>query len=102
MPTRGRCVVNPGSQFDTEDFDQVVQVDPDRRLLFAANGGSDSVAVSAIDAVGGLSHVEDSPFDSGGVQPVSVGVDGRYAFVVNKDRDPARPAGPGPATSASG
>ena len=91
IPTRGRGVVNPGSQFDTEDFDQVVQVDAGRRLLFAANGGSDSIAVLSIDAQGRLAHVDGSPFASGGVQPVSVGINGRYAFVVNKDRDPDRP-----------
>lgn len=94
FPTRGRGVVNPGSQFDTEDFDQVVHIDPHRRLLFAANGGSDSIAVFAIDATGSLSHVDGSPFDAGGgnrAAPLTSSASTRPATSSTSSRPARRP-----------
>jgi hypothetical protein len=67
-----------------------VVVDAARRLLFAVNQGSDTVAVFHIAADGSLQAVAGSPFPSGGKAPVSVGVNGNLVVVVNKAQDGIR------------
>ncbi len=73
------------------DSDQNVVVDPLRGLLFSVNGGSNSIAVFRIRPNGGLSPVRGSPFPSGGINPVGVGIKGDFLVVANKDADPAQP-----------
>jgi 6-phosphogluconolactonase (cycloisomerase 2 family) len=73
------------------DSDQEVIVNPEHTLLFAVNGGSDTIAVFQIHADGSLSPVTGSPFPSGGSNPVSVGLAGKFLCVVNKDEDPGHP-----------
>lgn len=73
------------------DSDQEVIVNPAGTLLFAVNGGSDTIAVFNIHADGSLTPVDDSPFPSGGSNPVSVGLAGDVLCVVNKDEDPDHP-----------
>jgi 6-phosphogluconolactonase (cycloisomerase 2 family) len=73
------------------DSDQNVIVNPDHSLLFAVNGGSDTIAVFRIHENGALAPVEGSPFPSGGSNPVSVGLAGETLCVVNKDEDPGHP-----------
>ncbi|MGH8907602.1 MAG: lactonase family protein [Egibacteraceae bacterium] len=92
FPTRGIGVGNPAGILGPDDADQNVIVNPDGTMLFAVNGGSDTIAVFDIHADGSLSHVDGSPFPSGGVQPVSLGLAGDRLYVVNKDQDPARPS----------
>ena len=60
-------------------------------MLFAVNGGSDTIAVFATADDGSLSPVAGSPFPSGGSNPVSVGFAGDILCVVNKDEDPDHP-----------
>jgi 6-phosphogluconolactonase (cycloisomerase 2 family) len=94
----------PGSPFDARglgitptfnlgpfDSDQEVIANPDHTLLFAVNGGSDSIAVFRINDDGSLTHVDGSPFPSRGSNPVSVGLAGNILCVVNKDQDPDHP-----------
>ncbi len=102
----GRLTPLPGSPFLTGgagffdasfalgpfDSDQNVVVDRKRRLLFAVNGGSNTIAVFHILADGGLRAVEGSPFASRGVNPVGIGLRGDFLVVVNKDGDPAQGA----------
>ena len=76
--------------FGPFDLDQNIIVNPERTLLFATNGGSDTIAVFNIQPDGGLIPVEDSPFPSGGKNPVSLGLAGNNLYVVNKNEDPGR------------
>ena len=73
------------------DSDQNLIVNPDRTRLFAVNSGSDTVAVFDIRPDESLVAVEGSPFPSGGVNPVSLGLAGNILVVVNKDYDLGRP-----------
>jgi len=73
------------------DSDQEVIVNPSRTMLFAVNGGSDTIAVFKINDDGSLTPVEGSPFPSGGSSPVSVGLANDILCVVNQDEDPGHP-----------
>jgi 6-phosphogluconolactonase (cycloisomerase 2 family) len=73
------------------DSDQEIIADASRALLFAVNGGSDTIAVFKIHGNGALSHVKGSPFPSGGSNPVSVGLADDVLCVVNQDDDPGHP-----------
>lgn len=65
---------------------------PDRKLLFAVNTGSDSIAVFQIDTDGNLRHASGSPFESSGPSPVSLGLaPGGHLFVAHQDNNPASP-----------
>src|SRR4029079_140150 len=70
------------------DSDQNVITNPEHTLLFAVNSGSNSIAVFHIRADGSLVGVEGSPFPSGGINPVSVGLSNNILVVVNKNEDP--------------
>ena len=72
------------------DGDQQLAVNADDTLLFAVNQGSDSIAVFSIAADGSLTAVPGSPFPSGGLAPISVGVDGNLLVVANKAEDGVR------------
>ena len=100
----GRLTPLPGSPFDARglgitptfalgpfDSDQEIIVNPSHTLLFACNGGSDTIAVFRINGDGSLTHVKGSPFRSGGSNPVSVGLAGDILCVVNQDNDPGHP-----------
>lgn len=92
-PTGGTGFANPDGVVGPEDSDQNLILNADGSLLFAVNGGSDSIAVFAVAADGSLTLVPGAPFPSGGPQPVSLGLrDGRL-YVVNKDHDPTRSRG---------
>ena len=74
------------------DSDQEIIVNSDQTLLFAVNGGSDTIAVFKIGANGALTPVAGSPFPSGGSNPVSVGLSNDDVLVVvNQDQDPGHP-----------
>jgi 6-phosphogluconolactonase (cycloisomerase 2 family) len=73
------------------DSDQELIIDRSRSLLFATNGGSDTIAVFKINGNGALTHVKGSPFPSGGSNPVSVGLADDVLCVVNQDNDPGHP-----------
>ena len=71
------------------DSDENMQIAGNR--LFAVNSGSDTIAVFNIRSNGSLAPVSGSPFPSGGVNPVSVGISGNVLVVANKDYDLGRP-----------
>jgi 6-phosphogluconolactonase (cycloisomerase 2 family) len=74
------------------DSDQEVIVNSTHTLLFAVNGGSDTIAVFGINTDGSLTPVVGSPFPSGGSNPVSVGLSNDDVLVVvNQDQDPDHP-----------
>jgi DNA-binding beta-propeller fold protein YncE len=74
------------------DSDQDVILNKNGTRLFAVNSGSDSIAVFDVKADGSLVPVAGSPFPSGGVNPISVGLaaDESILVVVNQDYDIAR------------
>ncbi len=90
-PTGGKGVFDTSLALGPFDSDQNITVDAEHTLLFAVNSGSDTIAVFNIGADGALQPVAGSPFPSGGVNPVSVGLAKETLVVVNKAMDPARP-----------
>ena len=90
FPTGG-AGVTPSFNLGPFDSDQEIVVDPAKGLLFAVNGGSDTIAVFKIREGGSLAPVAGSPFPSGGSNPVSLGLAGDVLCVVNKDEDPGHP-----------
>src|SRR4030095_17001351 len=81
--TGGTGFYNSNERLGPDDSDQELIIDPDRRLLFAVNSGSDTIAVFRIHPDGSLTPAHGSPFPSGGVQPVSLGLSGNQLYVVN-------------------
>lgn len=88
--TGGTGFANPAGIVGPEDSDQNVIINEERTMLFAVNGGSDSIAVFGIAGDGSLSLVPGAPFASSGTQPVSLGLRGTHLYVVHKDQDPTR------------
>jgi 6-phosphogluconolactonase (cycloisomerase 2 family) len=89
--TGGKGVIDPTFKLGPFDTDQEVVVDRDRRLLFAVNAGSNSIAVFHIrPSDGSLEPVDGSPFPSGGVNPVSVGIRGNQIVIINQNQDPTQ------------
>jgi 6-phosphogluconolactonase (cycloisomerase 2 family) len=87
--TGGTGAVDPGVT-GSLDAEGQIQVDRSRRLLFAVNQGSDTIAVFRIGGDGTLAAVPGSPFPSGGKSPGGVGVADDLLVVVNKAHDPRR------------
>lgn len=86
--TGGTGVFDTSLQLGPFDSDQNVIANPEHTLLFAVNSGSNTIAVFRIHENGSLSPIEGSPFPSGGINPVSVGIRNNILTVVNKDQDP--------------
>jgi hypothetical protein len=91
--TGGKGVIDPSFKLGPFDTDQNVVIDHDRRLLFAVNSGSNSIAVFHIRPHdGSLEPARGSPFPSGGINPVSIGLRGDQIVIINQDLDPAQNA----------
>jgi 6-phosphogluconolactonase (cycloisomerase 2 family) len=87
-PTGGIGFLNPtANKLGPNDADQSLIVDRDHARLFAVNGGSNSIAVFEMNEDGSLMSVPGSPFNSGGIMPVSVGIHDSKLYVVNKNED---------------
>ncbi len=80
--TGGTGFANTTQRLGPDDSDQEVIASSDGRLLFAVNQGSNSIAVFGIRHNGALRRV--GTFDSGGVQPVSLGLAGDHLYVTNR------------------
>ena len=89
-PAGGIGVFDPTFALGPFDSDQNLIENASGTLLFAVNSGSNTIAVSNIQPDGSLVAVHDSPFPSGGSDPVSVGLKDDTLVVVNKDQDPAQ------------
>ena len=70
------------------DNDTPIVVSADKKRLFTVNGHSNTIAVFDIQADGSLRHVKGSPFDSMGVNPVSLSISGNILLVANRNEDP--------------
>jgi 6-phosphogluconolactonase (cycloisomerase 2 family) len=86
--THGTGVIDPSLALGPFDADQQVITNAERTLLFAVNPGSNTIAVFRIGHDGSLTHVPGSPFPSGGIMPVSIGLSRDTLVVVNKAMDP--------------
>jgi 6-phosphogluconolactonase (cycloisomerase 2 family) len=86
--TGGTGIVDLSLKLGPFDSDQNVITNPEHTLLFAVNSGSNSIAVFHIRADGSLIGAAGSPFPSGGINPVSVGLSNDILVVVNKNEDP--------------
>jgi hypothetical protein len=93
--TGGTGVGNPGQGLGPDDTDQEILLSADGLHLFAVNAGSNTIAVFDVHADGSLAPISGSPFPSGGIDPVSVGIAGQFLYVVNQDQDPAQDAAAG-------
>jgi 6-phosphogluconolactonase (cycloisomerase 2 family) len=89
-PTGGTGATDPGETGALDAQGQLV-VDRRRRLLFAVNQGSDTIAVFRFARSGSLIAVPGSPFPAGGKAPTSIGLAGPFAVVVDKADDANRP-----------
>jgi DNA-binding beta-propeller fold protein YncE len=91
--TGGKGVIDPSFKLGPFDTDQNIVIDHDRRLLFAVNSGSNSIAVFHIRPHdGSLEPARGSPFPSGGINPVSIGLRGDQIVIINQNLDPAQNA----------
>jgi len=89
--TGGKGVIDRSFKLGPFDTDQNIAIDRDRRLLFAVNSGSNSIAVFHVRPHdGSLEPVRGSPFPSGGINPVSIGLRGDQIVIINQDLDPAQ------------
>lgn len=86
----GTGVSNPMQLDGPDDDDQNIVASPDHRFLYSVNSGSNTVAAFKINSDGSLTTVPGSPFASGGIEPVSVGLAGNKLYVVNKNQDPGQ------------
>lgn len=80
--TGGTGEGNPSEGLGPDDSDKEVVASPDGRWLFAVNQGSNSIATFRIHHDGRLSLI--GAFDSGGTQPVSLGLAGNRLYVTNR------------------
>ncbi|HZV05680.1 MAG TPA: beta-propeller fold lactonase family protein [Gemmataceae bacterium] len=80
--TGGTGQINIPKVIGPDDSSQEVVATPDGRFLFAVNQGSNSVSAFRIDPNGGLDLI--GTFDSGGVQPDSIGLAGDKLYVSNR------------------
>lgn len=95
FPTGGRGSVDFG-ETGALDADGQIAVDQRRRLLFAVNQGSDTVAVFHIRNDGTLVPVSGSPFSARGKAPGSLSVTGSFLVVADKAHDVSRDLGLAP------
>lgn len=86
----GTGVSNPAQLDGPDDDDQNIIVSSDHRFLYSVNSGSNSIAAFRINSDGTLVTVAGSPFPSGGIEPVSVGLSAGRLYVVNKNQDPGQ------------
>jgi 6-phosphogluconolactonase (cycloisomerase 2 family) len=81
-PTGGTGQFNLPKVVGPDDSDQEVVASPDGRFLFAVNQGSSSITSFFIGLDGGLALI--GTFDSGGVQPDSLGISAGRLYVANR------------------
>lgn len=80
--TGGTGQINLPKVIGPDDSSQEVVATADGRFLFAVNQGSNSISAFRIDRDGSLNLI--GTFDSGGVQPDSLGIAGAKLYVSNR------------------
>jgi 6-phosphogluconolactonase (cycloisomerase 2 family) len=84
--TGGTGVQASGSQ--ELNGDQEVIANRAGSALYAVNGHTNSIAAFRVNANGTLTAIAGSPYASGGQDPVSLGLAGKFLVVANKNIDP--------------
>ena len=74
------------------DNDQNIVLNPDNSVLYAINGGSNTIAVMHVRPDGSLVPFSGSPVDAHGSTPVSLGLHGNTLVTADYALDPATPA----------
>jgi DNA-binding beta-propeller fold protein YncE len=82
--TGGTGYLNSPERLGPDDTDQLITPTADHRFLYVVNEGSNTIAGFAIQPDGALKAVKGSPFPSGGVRPVSIGIHGNLMIVANQ------------------
>jgi hypothetical protein len=95
--THGTGQLNLPKVVGPDDSSQEVVATPDGRFLYAVNQGSNTIAAFRIRRDGRLEFLD--TFDSGGVQPDSIGIADGKLYVSN--RGDASAAGPGGTPAAN-
>jgi 6-phosphogluconolactonase (cycloisomerase 2 family) len=80
--TGGTGYYNADERLGPDDSDQEIIATPDHKTLYAVNSGSDTIAAFKILDDGSLKRI--GVFNSGGDNPVSIGLAGDNLYVVNK------------------
>jgi hypothetical protein len=89
--THGTGQFNIPKVVGPDDSSQEVVATPDGRFLYAVNQGSGTVAAFRIRADGGLTFL--GTFDTGGVQPDSIGIVGDKLYVSDRGDSTAAQSG---------
>jgi 6-phosphogluconolactonase (cycloisomerase 2 family) len=82
--TGGTGYLNSPERLGPDDTDQQITPTADHRFLYVVNEGSNTIAGFAVQPDGSLKAVKGSPFPSGGVRPVSIGIHGNLMIVANQ------------------
>lgn len=97
--TGGTGYYNADERLGPDDSDQEIVATPDHKTLYAVNSGSHSVTAFQILSSGALRRI--GVFNSGGSNPVSIGLADDNLYVVNKSfQDPGQTAGDNPNITA--
>jgi 6-phosphogluconolactonase (cycloisomerase 2 family) len=80
--TGGTGQLNVPKIVGPDDGDQQVRATADGKFLYAVNQGSNTITAFRIDRNGELDWI--GTFDSGGVQPDSIGIAGDHLYVANR------------------
>jgi 6-phosphogluconolactonase (cycloisomerase 2 family) len=97
--TGGTGYRNTDERLGPDDSDQEIVVTPDHKTLYAVNSGSGSISAFDIQKDGSLKRI--GVFNSGGTNPVSIGLADDNLYVVNKSfQDPGQTAGDNPNITA--
>jgi 6-phosphogluconolactonase (cycloisomerase 2 family) len=82
--TGGTGYRNVNERIGPDDSDGEMVISPDHRFLFVTNTGSNDISVFQIRLDGTLRLVTGSPFNSGGIAPVSLTLANGFLYVVNR------------------
>ena len=97
--TRGKGFFIPTLAVGPAQADQQMVIDRLRGVLYAINGGSNTIAAMRVASDGSLEHLPGSPFPAGGINPSSLGVRVDSLVVTNTDSTPTAPVGIQPSVS---
>jgi len=97
--TGGTGYYNADERLGPDDSDQEIVATADHRRLYAVNSGSHSISAFEIVKDGALRRI--GVFNSGGDNPVSIGLTDDNLYVINKSfQDPGQTAGDNPNITA--
>ena len=87
----GGAGISPSFNLGPYDSDSEIVSSSSKKILYATNGGSNSISAFTFGRAGSLIPLDGSPFASGGSDPVSLSISGDKMVVVNQDNNPGMP-----------